>query len=133
MLHSDNGSPMKGATLRTTLQRLGVIPSFGRPSVSDNNPYSGAPFKALKYTPAYPSKRFDSPDEARAWVHRFVWWDNFEHHHSALKLSPWQSRTMERKKAFWIGASQSYELAKNRTLDAGPGIPGTGMLQAKSG
>ena len=49
VLHSDNGSPMKGATMLATLQRLGVIPSFSRTSVSDDNPYSEALFKTLKY------------------------------------------------------------------------------------
>jgi len=86
VLHSDNGSPMKGATMLATLQRLGIVPSFSRPSVSDDNPYSEALFKTLKYTPAYPSKRFESLDKARAWVHRFVQWYNVEHHHSALKF-----------------------------------------------
>lgn len=49
VLHSDNGSPMKGATM----QKLGVVPSFSRPSVSNDNPYSEALFKTLKYTPAF--------------------------------------------------------------------------------
>ncbi len=48
VLHSDNGSPMKGATMLSTLQRLGVMPSFSRPSVSDDNPYSESLFKAAK-------------------------------------------------------------------------------------
>ena len=53
VLHSDNGSPMKGATMLSTLQRLGVMPSFSRPSVSDDNPYSEALFKTLKYHPGF--------------------------------------------------------------------------------
>jgi transposase len=48
-LHSDNGSPMKGATMLATLQQLGVIPSFSRPSVSNDNPYSESLFRTLKY------------------------------------------------------------------------------------
>ncbi len=60
VLHSDNGSPMKGATMLATLQNLGVIPSSIRPSVSNNNPYSESLFKTLKYTPIYPSKPFDT-------------------------------------------------------------------------
>jgi transposase InsO family protein len=60
ILHSDNGSPMKGATMLATLQRLGVIPSFSRPGVSKDNPYSEALFKTLKYSPKYPFKPFDS-------------------------------------------------------------------------
>ena len=54
VLHSDNGSPMKGATMLATLQRLGVVPSFSRPSVSNDNPYSESLFGTLKYTPAFP-------------------------------------------------------------------------------
>ena len=54
-LHSDNGGPMKGATMLATLQWLGIVPSFSRPSVSDDNAYSEALFKTLKYRPEYPS------------------------------------------------------------------------------
>ena len=48
ILHSDNGSPMKGATMLATLQRLGIVPSFSRPSVSNDNPYSESLFRTLK-------------------------------------------------------------------------------------
>ena len=68
VLHSDNGSPMKGATMLATLQRLGVIPSFSRPSVSNDNPYSEALFKTVKYHPGFPDKPFGSLQEAREWV-----------------------------------------------------------------
>jgi transposase InsO family protein len=47
VLHSDNGSPMKGATMLATLQQLGVVPSFSRPSVSNDNPYSESLFRTL--------------------------------------------------------------------------------------
>ena len=57
-LHSDNGSPMKGTTMLATLQQLGVIPSFSRPSVSNDNPYSESLFCTLKYRPAYPNQPF---------------------------------------------------------------------------
>jgi transposase InsO family protein len=67
---------MKGATMLATMQKLGVVPSFSRPSVSNDNPYSEALFKTLKYTPAYPSKPFESLDEARQWVLHFVDWYN---------------------------------------------------------
>ncbi len=86
VLHSDNGSPMKGATMLATMQKLGIIPSFSRPSVSDDNPYSESLFRTLKYAPAYPSKPFESIEEARKWVHKFVLWYNEEHHHSAIKF-----------------------------------------------
>jgi transposase InsO family protein len=54
VLHSDNGGPMKGATMLATLQRLGVMPSFSRPRVSDDNPYSESLFKTLKYKSDFP-------------------------------------------------------------------------------
>lgn len=86
VLHADNGSPMKGATMLATLQRLGVVPSFSRPSVSDDNPFSESLFRTLKYSPAYPRKPFGSLEEARRWVHEFVTWYNHEHRHSAIKF-----------------------------------------------
>ena len=85
VLHADNGGPMKGATMLATLQKLGVVPSFSRPSVSDDNPYSESLFRTLKYTPAYPSKPFESIEAARQWVHGFVQWYNDEHRHSAIR------------------------------------------------
>ena len=85
VLHSDNGGPMKGATMLATLQMLGVVPSFSRPSVSDDNPYSESLFRTLKYTPAYPNKPFESLEAARKWVHGFVQWYNHEHRHSAIR------------------------------------------------
>lgn len=83
-LHSDNGSPMKGSTMLATLRALGVVPSFSRPSVSDDNPFSEAVFRTLKYTPAFPRRPFASLDAARAWVERFVHWYNHSHLHSAI-------------------------------------------------
>ena len=86
VLHSDNGSPMKGATMLATLQRLGVMPSFSRPSVSNDNPYSESLFKTLKYHPGFPDKPFGSLQEAREWVAGFQHWYNDVHRHSALKF-----------------------------------------------
>ena len=86
VLHSDNGAPMKGATMLATLQRLGVVPSFSRPSVSDDNPFSESLFRTMKYTPSYPNKPFADIEEARAWVLRFVRWYNGEHRHSAIRF-----------------------------------------------
>ena len=51
VLHADNGSPMKGATMKATLERLGVIASYSRPRVSDDNPFSEALFRTCKYRP----------------------------------------------------------------------------------
>jgi len=86
LLHSDNGSPMKGATMRATLQNLGVQTSFSRPSVSNDNAFSEAMFRTMKYHPAYPDKPFDTVEEARQWVKQFQHWYNEEHRHSALNF-----------------------------------------------
>jgi putative transposase len=87
VLHSDNGGPMKGSTMLATLQRLGVVPSFSRPGVSDDNPFSEALFRTLKYRPGFPSKPFASLAAARAWVEGFVRWYNTEHLHSAIRFT----------------------------------------------
>ena len=84
VLHSDNGSPMKGATMLATLQTLGVMPSFSRPAVSNDNPYSESLFKTMKYRPVYPRKAFANILAARQWVGTFVAWYNHEHRHSGI-------------------------------------------------
>ncbi len=85
-LHSDNGGPMKGATMLTTLHSLGIVASFTRPRVSDDNPFSEALFRTLKYRPWYPRGCFNSIDDARTWVSDFVRWYNWEHRHSGIKF-----------------------------------------------
>ena len=85
VLHSDNGAAMRGNTMIATLQWLGVVPSFSRPHVSDDNPYSEALFRTLKYTPAYPRLPFADINAAENWVTRFVDWYNAMHRHSAIR------------------------------------------------
>jgi transposase InsO family protein len=70
---------MKGATMLATLQSLGVVASFSRPRVSDDNPFSESLFRTLKYRPEYPENAFSSLEEARVWVRDFVTWYNTEH------------------------------------------------------
>lgn len=86
VLHSDNGSVMKGATLLATLQDLGIAASFSRPRVSDDNPFSEALFRTCKYRPNFPSGPFGGLDQARAWVTAFVSWYNEEHRHSGIRF-----------------------------------------------
>lgn len=95
VLHSDNGSPMKGTTMLAMLEKLGVLPSFSRPSVSDDNPYSEALFKTLKYHPTFPVlTKFETINDARKWCEKFVYWYNNEHLHSGLKfITPHQRHT----------------------------------------
>lgn len=82
-IHSDNGAPMKGATLVCTLEQLGVARSYSRPAVSNDNPYSEALFKTAKYCPTYPN-HFGTLTQA--WVESFIDWYNHEHCHSGLKF-----------------------------------------------
>jgi len=84
-LHADNGKPMKAKTLALLLSDLGVEKSHSRPYVSDDNPFSEAQFKTLKYHPTYPD-RFGCIQDARAWARPFFDWYNYEHYHSGLNL-----------------------------------------------
>lgn len=86
VLHSDNGSPMKGSTMLATIQALGLIPSFSRPHVSDDNPYSESLFRTMKYRPWYPFRPFASIAQAIQWVENFVRWYNEQHLHSAIEF-----------------------------------------------
>jgi len=97
VLHSDNGSPMKGITMIVMLEKLGVFPSFSRPSVSDDNPYSESLFKTLKYHPSFPRlNKFATLLDARNWCEKFTLWYNTVHLHSALKfVTPQQRHTGE--------------------------------------
>ena len=104
--HSDNGGPMKGATMLTTMQWLGVVPSFSRPSVSNDNPFSESLFKTLKYCPEYPSIPFEDLDAARIWVQEFVNWYNTVHLHSGIKFVTPESKHR----------GEDVEILKNRNL-----------------
>jgi transposase InsO family protein len=86
VLHADNGGPMKGSTMVATLERLGVLASFSRPRVSDDNAFSEALFRTLKYRPEYPEKPFADVETARTWVQNFVTWYNEEHLHSGVRF-----------------------------------------------
>lgn len=114
VLHSDNGGPMKGSMMLATLERLGIVASFSRPSVSDDNPYSEALFRTLKYRPWYPSRPFESIEEARAWVASFVTWYNEEHLHSAIGFVTPQDRHAGRDKAILAKRREVYEKARQR-------------------
>lgn len=114
VLHSDNGSPMKGATMLATLQWLGVVPSFSRPSVSNDNPYSESLFGTMKYTPTYPSKPFESLDAARDWVNEFIHWYNEEHRHSGIQFVTPAQRHSGVEQSILMNREGVYEAAKQR-------------------
>jgi putative transposase len=84
-VHADRGSPMRSDDLAQLLATLGVARSFSRPHVSDDNAFSEAQFKTLKYQPDYPG-RFASLMHARAWCQEFIGWFNEHHQHSGIAL-----------------------------------------------
>lgn len=114
VLHSDNGNPMKGATMLATLQRLGVMPSFSRPAVSNDNPYSESMFKTLKYRPSYPDQAFADLVAARKWVGGFVDWYNNEHRHSAIRFVTPAQRHAGQDQPLLRRRKVVYEAAKAR-------------------
>jgi putative transposase len=114
VLHSDNGGPMKGSTMLATLQRLGVVPSFSRPRVNDDNPFSEALFRTMKYRPHYPRRPSESIEQARAWVARFVQWYNTEHLHSAIRFVTPDDRHYGRQEEILARRRKVYEAARRQ-------------------
>jgi transposase InsO family protein len=114
LLHADNGAAMKGKTMLAKLEELGVMPSFSRPRVSDDNPFPEALFRTLKYRPSYPDRRFTSLDEARRWVERFVAWYNDDHQHSAIRFVTPSQRHDGRHVAILARRDEVYRQARQR-------------------
>ncbi len=139
-LHSDNGAPMKGACMLATLQKLGIAPSFSRPSVSNDNPYSESLFKTIKYCPAYPKDGYSTVLEARQWMVKFEHWYNHEHHHSSIRyVTPHQRHTgqdieiLHKRKALfeqakharperWSGKTRNWDYIDQVVLNPGKPI-----------
>jgi transposase InsO family protein len=86
VLHADNGSPMKGATMKTTMEKPGITASCSRPRVGNDNPFPEALFRTCKYRPNWPTRGFATKADAQAWVKSFVGWYNDEHLHSAIRF-----------------------------------------------
>jgi putative transposase len=84
-IHADRGSAMTSKSVAFLLADLGITKTHSRPHVSNDNPFSEAQFKTLKYRPAFPA-RFGAIQDARAHCHVFFPWYNTEHHHSSLGL-----------------------------------------------
>jgi len=84
-VHADRGAAMTSKPVALLLADLGVTKTHSRPHVSNDNPYSEAQFKTLKYRPDFPA-RFGALEDARAHATRFFRWYNTEHRHSALGL-----------------------------------------------
>ena len=84
VLHSDNGAPMKSYTFKAKLEALGIVASYSRPRVSNDNPFIESLFRTVKYNHLWPSRGFESITEARKWVKNFVAWYNTQHLHSQI-------------------------------------------------
>lgn len=84
-LHSDRGSPMKAKCTAQLLADLGITKSHSRPYVSDDNPFSEAQFKTLKYRPNFPG-RFGCQQDVRAFCANFFNWYNTKHRHSGIAM-----------------------------------------------
>ncbi len=108
-IHADRGSPMTSKTVAQLLVDLGIEKSHSRPHVSNDNPYSEAQFKTMKYRPDYP-KRFGSIQDARAWAREFFTWYNERHHHSSLGLMP--------PRAIHYGEDAALRAQRSRVLEA---------------
>jgi len=114
ILHADNGNAMRAATLESRLEELGVLRSFSRPRVSNDNPYSESLFRTAKYRPDYPRRPFASKEEACRWVASFVDWYNDRHRHSGIKFVTPQQRHSGQAVAICRHRAAVYEQARQR-------------------
>jgi len=139
-LHSDRGSPMRAKTTAELLVDLRVAASFSRPRVSNDNPFSEAQFKTLKYRPEFP-ERFDGIEHARAHLRRFFGWYNDEHRHSGIGfMTPAavhfsQATAMQQQRAAVLAAAYRAHperfKGKRPTPPALPDVVGINLPQPK--
>jgi putative transposase len=85
VVHADRGQVMRSKPVAFLLADLGITRSHSRPHISNDNPYSEAQFKTLKYRPGFP-ERFDSIEQARDFCRMFFGWYNRAHRHSGIGL-----------------------------------------------
>ncbi|HBA6526051.1 TPA: transposase family protein, partial [Escherichia coli] len=114
VLHSDNGAPMRSYTLLAKMYALGVLSSYSRPRVSNDNPYSESLFRTLKYCPWWPENGFRTINDARIWVNRFVNWYNFEHKHSGIKYVTPAERHQGNDMKILAARKAVYQLAREQ-------------------
>ena len=114
ILHADNGNAMRAATLESRLEELGVLRSFSRPRVSNDNPFSESLFRTVKYRPDYPRRPFQSVQEACGWVAAFVDWYNHRHRHSGIRFVTPDQRHSGEALAICRHRAQVYEQARQR-------------------
>jgi putative transposase len=117
VIHSDNGPAMKGKTVLAMMQDLGIVPSFSRPRVSDDNPFSEALFRTMKYRPNYPDRPFLSVEAAQTWVDEFVRWYNEDHQHSGIRFVTPAQRHDGHDGAILANRARVYAAARRRRPD----------------
>ncbi|EAN8329406.1 IS3 family transposase [Salmonella enterica] len=116
VLHSDNGTPMRGYTMVAKMQDLGILSSYSRPRISNDNPYSESLFRVLKCCPKWPLSGFDGIVKSRHWVAEFIQWYNTIHKHSGIKyVTP-----DERHKMLDIDILRQRELVYEKARDINP-------------
>jgi len=113
IIHSDRGSPMTSKPVALMLSDLGVTKSLSRPQVCNDNPYSEAQFKTLKYRPSFPD-RFGSVQDARAFCRDFFTWYNTDHRHSGIGMMT--------PEAVHCGRAAEIVVARKQTLLAAYGL-----------
>jgi putative transposase len=125
-IHADRGSAMTAKSIALLMSDLEVNKSHSRPYVSDDNPYSEAQFRTLKYSPGYPD-RFDSLADAHHWCQGFFTWYNQEHHHTSLcLLTPADvhyGRADEKLAQRYEVLLQAYEVHPERFVNGPPTTP----------
>lgn len=137
VLHSDNGAPMTSYTLKARLAELGMLMSYSRPRVSNDNPYSESLFRTVKYCPQWPSKGFKSLAGVREWMLQFEQTYNEQHLHSGIQfVTPAdrhrgldQQQLAQRKRVYerakrqnpgrWSGPTRNWEVAGPVALNPG--------------
>ncbi len=108
-IHADRGSSMKSKPVALLLSDLGITKTHSRPHTSDDNPYSEAQFKTLKYRPDFP-ERFGSIEDSRSFCQDFFPWYNNEHRHTGIGLLT--------PEAVHYGLAQDIQIARGKVLRA---------------
>ena len=103
---------MKGATMKVTMEKLGITASYSRPRVSNDNPFSEALFRTCKYRPDWPTKGFASKADAQVWVKSFAKWYNREHLHSAIRFVTPETRHAGHDRATLASRAMLYANAR---------------------
>jgi putative transposase len=114
VLHGDNGATLKATTVLAMLHWLGIMPSYSRPRVSDDNAFVEALFRTAKYQPAFPPRGFGDLCAARQWASLFVHWYNHEHRHSGNRHVTPAQRHAGHDRALLAERHAIYQRARER-------------------